>query len=149
VRASAVAIRTRYRELAQIHHPDKWPPDSSEQMAAAQRMREINAAFDLIEDAPLQYRPLPVEPQSDPVFDTPRRVPRSRRDWLERIDLLICIRFLYGLSAGGALMYGLNTYGLMQSRLHFWLVSIAMGLVFARTSWLANRLLEAIIRFIR
>src|SRR5262245_8968884 len=54
--ASPVVIRNRYRELVQIYHPDKWPQGSAEQVASAERMREINGAYDLIEDAPLQYQ---------------------------------------------------------------------------------------------
>ena len=61
-RASALAIRHRYRELAQIHHPDKWPLGSPDQAAAAERMRDINAAYDLIEGAPLEHASQP-EPE--------------------------------------------------------------------------------------
>jgi hypothetical protein len=159
-RASAVAIRIRYRELAQSHHPDKWPPGSAEQVAAAERMREINAAYDLIEDAPLQYREVPGEPTTepvheapheDPIFETRRSSSTRRSNWLTRVDrdLVVCIRFLYGLAAGGSLVYGLSRYGVMQNRLFSWLVPMVMGFVFARSSWVANRLLEAIVGWLR
>ena len=159
-KASPVAIRTRYRELAQLHHPDKWPPGTAEQVAAAERMREINAAYDLIEDAPLQHREVPPEPTTepvheapldDPVFETRRRSSTRRSSWLTRvdIDIVICFKFLYGLGAGGALVYWLSGYGVMQNRLYSWLVPVVMGFVFARTSWVANRLLEAIVSWLR
>ena len=95
-KASPVAVRIRYRELAQLHHPDKWPNGSAEQVAAAERMREINAAYDLIEDAPLQHREIPVEPT--------HALPAPRANWLTRLEI-DPVKFLYGASAGGALAY--------------------------------------------
>ena len=133
-RASPLAVRLRYRELAQIHHPDKWPNGSAEQVAATERMCEINAAYLLIEDAPLQHRPIPAETTVEPVHE---------RNWLARVDL-DPVRFLYGTAAGGALSYWLHG-GQVQNDWYSWLLAIAMGIVFARTSWVSNRLLEGII----
>ena len=125
--ASSVAIRTRYRELAQLDHPDKWPHGSAEQVAAAERMREINAAYGLIKHAPLQHRAAPGEPTTepvreaphdDPVFETRRRSSTHRSNWLTRVDIDFFIKFPYGLAAGGALVYWLSAYGVMQNRLY-------------------------------
>jgi hypothetical protein len=158
-RASPLAIRTRHRELAKLHHPDKWPPGSAEQVVAAERMREINAAYDLIEDAPLQYREaaesaterIHEAPHHDPTFETGRRSSTHGSNWLTRgdIDIAVCFRFLYGLAAGGAAVYWLSGYGVMQNQAVSWLLPVVMGFVFARTSWVANRLLETIVSCLR
>jgi len=138
-KASPVAVRIRYRELAQLHHPDKRPNGSAEQVTAAERMREINAAYDLIEDAPLQHRERPVEPTHEP--------PAPRANWLTRLEI-DPVKFLYGASAGGALAYWLGLRELGQDTLYSLLVAVAMGIVFTRTSWISNRLLEEIVGFL-
>jgi hypothetical protein len=147
--ASPLAIRHRYRELAQIHHPDKWPQGSSEQARAAERMREINAAYDLIEDAPLQHRQVASEPDNEPIDEAYRHAQRSRRDWLTRIDLKAFVNFLYGVAAGAALMFWLRRRGTVENPLLLLLVPVLVGFLFARVSWLSRLLLEEIMRWTR
>ena len=116
--------------------PDKWPNGSAEQVAAAERMREINAAYDLIEDAPLQHREIPVEP-THAASRAPSELAYATRDRPGQVP----IRRLGGRSS---LVYWLSSRGLMQD-LYSWLVAIVMGIVFARTTWISNRLLEGIV----
>lgn len=54
--SSAVAIKQGYRNRARYWHPDKWPIGSKDQETAAERMRNLNVAYDLIRHAPLRYR---------------------------------------------------------------------------------------------
>ncbi len=112
-------------------------------------MREINAAYDLIEDAPLQHRQVASEPDSEPIDEAYRHAPRSRWDWLTRIDLLAFVRFLYGVAAATPLMFWLRRRGMIENSVLFWLVPVLVGFVFARVSWLARFLLEEIIRWTR
>jgi hypothetical protein len=54
--SSALRIKREYRRLARLWHPDKFAHDPREQRRATERMREINAAYELVKHAPLRYR---------------------------------------------------------------------------------------------
>jgi hypothetical protein len=156
--ASPLAVRTRYRELAQVHHPDKWPNGSAQQVVAAERMCDINAAYDLIDDAPLQYREIPGEPASEPAHETPdiepfgtrRSDPANRSSGLTRVDrsLRACGRLLYGAALGASFAYWMGIPGPMSGQPYAWLVAIAIGIVFARSSWLSIWLLHWIVSWL-
>ena len=124
VRASAVAIRQRYRELARLHHPDRWPSGSPEQDRAADRMREINAAYDLIESAPLR----------DHVFATDQVAPAepARSSSIVRgqpsVAAETLIRAAVGIGAGIALVVALRSGGLPGLPIYGWLLPL-LGLV--------------------
>jgi len=49
-RASGVAIKRRWRELAREHHPDRAAGDREEAARLTSRMARINAAYDLLRD---------------------------------------------------------------------------------------------------
>ncbi len=53
--SAAAEIKREFRRLAKTWHPDKWPAGSEQQAKAADRMREINVAFEAIRHAPLRY----------------------------------------------------------------------------------------------
>jgi curved DNA-binding protein CbpA len=53
--SAAAEIKREFRRLAKTWHPDKWPAGSPQQAKAADRMREINLAFEAIRHAPLRY----------------------------------------------------------------------------------------------
>ena len=53
--ATAADIRRAFRQLAAHHHPDKFPADSPDQRHATERMIHLNAAYDLIREAPLRH----------------------------------------------------------------------------------------------
>jgi len=56
--ASGADVRRAYRELARRHHPDRVPPNSPEHVLATARMAAINAAYELIHDAPRRHHPI-------------------------------------------------------------------------------------------
>jgi len=121
----------RYRELTQV--------------AAAERMREIDAAFELVKAAPLQHLEPPGEPAS-----VPCTAPAVRAHWLTRVDVdpRVCINFFIGMGAGRCLgWYWL--VGPLEDPLYAWLLAIAMGIVFALTSPVSNLLLAAIVDALR
>ena len=49
--ASDEEIKTAYRTLAKKYHPDRNPGNK----AAAEKMNEINAAYDAIKSGPVSY----------------------------------------------------------------------------------------------
>jgi hypothetical protein len=53
--STAAEIKRAFRRLAKTWHPDKWPAGSPQQAKAADRMRDINVAFEAIRHAPLRY----------------------------------------------------------------------------------------------
>jgi hypothetical protein len=53
--STASEIKREFRRLAKTWHPDKWPAGSPPQAKAADRMREINVAYEAIRHAPLRY----------------------------------------------------------------------------------------------
>jgi curved DNA-binding protein CbpA len=82
--ASAAQIKRRYRELVRAHHPDRWPAGSADEARAAERMRRVNAAYDLIENAPLQGQGAAGAPRPTPSgWERPMDAPPSRspRAW--------------------------------------------------------------------
>jgi hypothetical protein len=58
VKASAADVRRAYRRLARIHHPDRVPANAPDHARATARMAAINAAYHLIQDAPLRHHPI-------------------------------------------------------------------------------------------
>ena len=56
-------------------------------------------------------------------------------------------RFWIGMGTGSVLAYWLG--GPLRDPLYAWLVAIAMGTVFARTSWVSNLLLGEIVNALR
>ena len=126
--ASASAIRYRYRELAQRHHPDKHPHGSPAQAAAASRMAGINAAYELIQEAPLRhYRP-PEPPAGD--ADTPERHAGSARPMSVAAETFA--RMAVGALLGVLLAFLLDARGVPGFDLYVWILPLVLG--FACTS---------------
>jgi hypothetical protein len=140
LRASELVIRFRYRELVQIHHPDKWPHGSPEQAAADVRMRDINAAYDLIEGAPLEHASQPeleLELEEQPLSDYEQAYRANQQiDRLLHVDPVTLIRFLFGALVGHSLVASLHTRGIITSHLYLWMIVTCggIGTVFASTS---------------
>jgi preprotein translocase subunit Sec63 len=59
--ASTDAIEHWYRELSLLNQPDRHPSGSADQRRAAGKRRQIDAAYGLIHNAPLQNHPLAKE----------------------------------------------------------------------------------------
>jgi DnaJ-class molecular chaperone len=128
--ASEAAIRARYRELALRHHPDMHQHGSRAQEEAAARMAAINAAFNLIRDAPLRdYRPergetgAAIPQQADGGFDRPVSV---ATETLARLAL----GALFGL--GVALVLGNRR--VPGFAFYVWILPLVIGMAFTSTS---------------
>ena len=81
--AQPADIRRAYKAAARTHHPDRHAAGSSEQREATERMAAINAAYELVRDAPLRHHRVstgsrPDEPWSDEELD--RAVRRAKTD---------------------------------------------------------------------
>ncbi len=48
--ATAGQIRTAWRDLAQVWHPDRFPTQDRLREKAAEKLQEINAAYDALKD---------------------------------------------------------------------------------------------------
>ena len=126
--ASASAIRCRYRELAQRHHPDKHPHGSPAQAEAASRMAGINAAYELIQDAPLRhYRPPEPVPS---VEDTRERHAGFARPLSVAAETFV--RMAVGALLGVVLAFLLDGRGVPGFDLYVWILPVVLG--FACTS---------------
>lgn len=134
--ASATAIRVRYRELAQVHHPDKHPQNTAAQARAEQRMREINAAYELIEHAPLLDRQTATAPTPEPELRT------APQPFHASVLGETLIRFALGLAAGGYLAIRLRRAHIPGEAIYVWLLPLVLGLGFTSTSSFAATVLR-------
>ena len=100
--SSALRIKREYRRLAGMWHPDKFVHDSADQRRATERMREINAAFQLARHAPLRYRR---EVVSQPAERRPRSEPLRTMDITDRTEYVV--RFVCGVVFGVAVSLAL------------------------------------------
>ena len=80
--ATPLQVRTAYRDLVKVWHPDRFVHDPPLQAKAAEQLRQINAAFDLLQERQTNAAPppppAPVEPP--PSWPpTPMRVYRFGR----------------------------------------------------------------------
>ena len=136
-RASELAIKLRYRELVQIHHPDKWPQGSQEQSAATDRMRDINVAYDLIGDAPLRYAPaveaLDTTERTLEAYEAECRANQEVERMLN-IDFEAGVKFIVGALVGCEVVRNLCLSGKITEHLWFWMVvgTLTTGLLFTR-----------------
>jgi hypothetical protein len=127
VRASARAIRFRYLELARQHHPDKWPAGSPDQATAANRMRQVNAAYSLIEAAPLRHHVF----AGEPVDEQPARHPLNRP---VSVAVETFIRVGLGAIAGAIVAMSLHNAGVPGVRLYAPALMLVMAFAFTSTS---------------
>lgn len=143
--ASSSAIRMRYRELALLHHPDKHPHGSEAQAQAAARMALINAAYELIHDAPLRHhRPavgsIEAEPRPDrgAAFDRPVSVATET-----------LVRMVLGAIVGFGLAVLLERSGVPGFSLYVWVCPILLGFAFTSTSDSTLDALRVLLQLIR
>jgi hypothetical protein len=79
-KASPAEVKRAYKRLAQQHHPDRQAAD---RRSATERMAAINAAYQLVRDAPLRHHRVstgarPYDPWTDAELDAAIR--RARHD---------------------------------------------------------------------
>lgn len=127
VRASVRAIRVRYLELARLHHPDKWPAGSPEQDQVANRMRAVNAAYLLVQNAPLRHHVF----HSTAVDEIPFASPLTRplgvtAETLGRLGV--------GATAGAVISMSLHVAGVPGVALYAPALVLLLALAFTSTS---------------
>lgn len=73
--ATADEVRTAYRDLAQVWHPDRFPDNDRLREKAQQNLQRINEAYTLLRDLPPTPPPVPRVAASPIVAptDSPRR----------------------------------------------------------------------------
>ena len=136
VRASAQAIRFRYRELVRQHHPDRFAAGSPEQARAQERMREINAAYDLIEAAPLQHHQFASEPLDAP---PPRPGPLDRP---VSVAVETFARFGMGVLLGLLIVAALHRRRVPGVEAYGFIIPMVVGLACTSTSASMNGLIR-------
>jgi lysophospholipase L1-like esterase len=99
--ASAAEIDQAYRDLAMVWHPDRFPAGSKLQAKAAQKLKEINAAYDFLKQSNYERR----EPGSETsaTHDTcaqayPKQTNRQRNP--EKSTRLSALRLIADLFQG-------------------------------------------------
>src|SRR5262245_11380441 len=117
-KATTGEIRRAFRQLASLHHPDKFPEGSPDRGRATERMIQLNAAYELIRAAPLQYHRVSTatgadEPWSDAELEEAIRRGHAARQVEEfmtgatfavffALTMLLRIPHLYNPIAGSA-----------------------------------------------
>jgi DnaJ domain len=127
VEASAHAIKQAYRRRAKQWHPDRWPAGTDAQERAADQMRGLNAAYELIRHAPLRYH----------VESHPRVEARAERKGKpivrESIPLTDrgedVLRFVLGALLGGAVDVALVLGGVAVSTPMLVAIPVVLGLL--------------------
>ena len=100
--ANPLDIRAAFKRQTREHHPDRFPPGSPEQLQATQRMAAVNAAYQLVKDAPLRHHRVstgarPDDPWRDDELDA--AISRAQRDAM--VDRAISV----ALSTVGVSLY--------------------------------------------
>lgn len=109
--ANPAEIGRAYKVAARTHHPDRYPAGSDEQRNATERMRQINAAYQLVRDAPLRFhrvstRSRPDEAWTDTELDAAIRRAKNERTLANVLSgfaaalFLFLPWFLYGVVSG-------------------------------------------------
>jgi len=128
LRASPLAIQYAYRELLQLNQPDRCPSGSPEQQRAAERRRAIEAAYELVRNAPLRDHPL--------AYQAEQELPLQPRDHGPAIDRPVSVatetivRFVLGAVVGVVLATSLYGRGVPGFSVYMWGVPLVLGILF-------------------
>ena len=126
--ASTDAIEHWYRELSLLNQPDRHPSGSADQRRAAEKRRQVDAAYGLIHNAPLQNHPLAKEAaarEEERVPDPGLMIDRPVSVATETI-----VRFVFGVVVGLFVVAALNTRGLPGFEFYAWGVPLVLGILF-------------------
>ncbi len=136
--ASAAEIKTAYRDMVMVWHPDRFPPCSRLQQKALDKMQEINRANDTLKSGAFGAEPAPPRPSASPhATNSPpkpgpeprprsgprpaasgfdfRHEPRRRASATPRApDSNRCFPKWFGLAclSGGAALFNISTRGM-------------------------------------
>lgn len=128
LQASPLAIEHCYRELSLLNRPDCWPTGSPERQRAVEKLRRIDGAYRLIQDAPLFDHPLAKEAaarEEDRVPDPGLAIDRPVSVATETI-----VRFVFGVVVGLLVAATLNKRGVPGFQIYVWAVPLALGILF-------------------
>jgi hypothetical protein len=144
LRASPLAIQYACRELLQLNQPERCPKGSPEQLRAAERRRAIEAAYHLIEHAPLRDHPLAHQAEQEQQLQGPRQDPALAIERTVSVLTETIVRFVLGMAAGVLLALWLERRGVPGFALYAWVVPLALGILFMssleRRGWLVELL---------
>ncbi len=126
--ASEAAIEHWYHELSLLNQPDRCRAGSSEQQRVAEKRRQIDAAYRLIQHAPLYDHRLAQEAAEheqervpDPGFVLERQV---------SVATEVIVRFVLGVVVGLLVAASMNTRGVPGFEIYVWGVPLVLGILF-------------------
>jgi preprotein translocase subunit Sec63 len=98
--ANPAEIRRAYKRIARQHHPDRHPANSPEQRSATDRMAAVNAAYQLVRDAPLRHHRVstgarPDDPWTDSELDAAIRRARHDRAFSHVVSAIAVLIYLF------------------------------------------------------
>ena len=128
LQASPLAIEHWYRELSLLNQPDQWPVGTPERQRALEKLGRIEAAYRLIQDAPLFNHPLAKEAAAhseERVRDSGLIIDRPVSVATELI-----VRFVFGVVVGLFVVGALNTRRVPGYEFYVWGVPLVLGILF-------------------
>jgi len=128
LQASPLAIEHWYRELSLLNQPDLWPVGSPERQRAVEKLRRIDVAYRLIQDAPLYDHPLAKEAAAH--SEERMRDPGLRIDRPVSVTTEIIVRFVFGVVVGLFVAAALNTRRTLGFEFYVWGVPLVLGILF-------------------
>jgi hypothetical protein len=128
LQASPLAIEHWYRELSLLNQPHMWPEGTPERQRAVEKLRRIDAAYRLIQDAPLFNHPLAKEAAAHSQERVPD--PGLRIDRPVSVATEIIVRFVFGVVVGVGVVAALNTRRVPGFEVYVWGIPLVLGILF-------------------
>jgi preprotein translocase subunit Sec63 len=126
--ASTDAIEHWYGELSLLNQPDRHPAGSADRQRAGEKRRQIDAAYGLIQNAPLQNHPLAKEAAAREEERVPD--PGLLIDRPVSVATEVIVRFVFGVVVGLFVASALNARGLPGFEFYVWGVPLIFGILF-------------------
>ncbi len=106
VGASREDVKTAYRDLSKVWHPDRFAHDESLQIKAQEQLKRINAAFERLQSyepgkvrlGDVSQRPPPARGMNDRILAPKARFQPSEYLWLVFVMIAILVVILLVLS---------------------------------------------------
>ena len=124
--ASSYAIDHWYRQLSLLNQPDRCPKGTPDQVQAAEKRRQIDAAYQLIRTAPLRGHPLAKAAavrEEDRVRDPGLAIDRPVSVLTETVA-----RLALGVALGLFFAYQLHRRGVPGVEIYVWLAPLVVGI---------------------
>ncbi len=106
VGASQEEVKTAYRDLSKVWHPDRFAHDKELQIKAQEQLKRINAAFERLQSyeppkvklGDLSQRPPPARSMNDRILTPKARFLPSEHLWLVFVVIAILVVILLVVS---------------------------------------------------